>query len=220
MGASAIWSSNSIGCERDHPFEVQCQTAVGSRALDKPGCPVEGSFLSQRRISLNGSTRRSERGRRAGSRRKSCSSRNPRGLPFGNRLRGEQRGHSTQVATRWSRADQHRQVSSRGDAVAMNLKKALGLSTLGSSQATETVKAACLDKNDLATSMELARELISAGIEGLLSPSVVGRRRQPGCLPPQLPTKDALHQQRAGDPRSNETNCPQTRIKTCLRRRR
>ena len=59
-------------------------------------------------------------------------------------------------------------------AVAVNLKKALSLSTLGSSQAAETVKAACLDKNDLSVSMELGRELISAGIEGLLFPSVVG----------------------------------------------
>ena len=59
-------------------------------------------------------------------------------------------------------------------AVGVNLKKAFSLSTLGSSQAAETVKAACLDKDDLATSMELARELISAGIEGLLFPSVVG----------------------------------------------
>lgn len=59
-------------------------------------------------------------------------------------------------------------------AVAVNLKKALSLSTLGSSRAAETVKAACLDKDDLSVSMELGRELISAGIEGLLFPSVVG----------------------------------------------
>jgi len=59
-------------------------------------------------------------------------------------------------------------------AVAVDLKEALSLSTLRSSQAAETIKAACLDKNDLAVSMELARELISAGIEGLLFPSAVG----------------------------------------------
>lgn len=59
-------------------------------------------------------------------------------------------------------------------AVAVELKKALSLSTLGSSQAAETVKTACLDKDDLSASMELARELISTGIEGLLFPSVVG----------------------------------------------
>jgi RES domain-containing protein len=59
-------------------------------------------------------------------------------------------------------------------AVAVDLKKALSLSALGSSQAAAAVKTACLDKNDLGTSMELAGELISAGIEGLLFPSVVG----------------------------------------------
>jgi RES domain-containing protein len=59
-------------------------------------------------------------------------------------------------------------------AVAVNLKKALSLTTLGSSQAAETVKMACLNKDDLSASMELAGELISEGIEGLLFPSVVG----------------------------------------------
>jgi len=59
-------------------------------------------------------------------------------------------------------------------AVAVDLKKALSLSTLGSSQAAEAVKTACLDKDDLSASMELAGELITAGIEGLLFPSVVG----------------------------------------------
>src|SRR5579862_8100226 len=48
-------------------------------------------------------------------------------------------------------------------AVAVDLKKALSLSTLGSSQAAEAVKTACLD--DLSASMELAGELITAGIE-------------------------------------------------------
>ena len=59
-------------------------------------------------------------------------------------------------------------------AVAVDLKKALDLSTLGSSQGAKTVRTACLDKDDLTSSMELARELISAGIQGLVFPSVVG----------------------------------------------
>jgi len=59
-------------------------------------------------------------------------------------------------------------------AVAVDLKKALDLSTLGSSRAAEAVRTACLDKDDLTSSMELARELISAGIQGLVFPSVVG----------------------------------------------
>jgi RES domain-containing protein len=59
-------------------------------------------------------------------------------------------------------------------AVAVDLKKALSLTTLGSSQAAEAVKAACLNKDDLGASMELAGELITGGIEGLLFPSVVG----------------------------------------------
>jgi RES domain-containing protein len=53
-------------------------------------------------------------------------------------------------------------------AVAVDLKKALSLTALGSSQAAEAMKAACLDKDDLSASMELAGELINAGIEGLL----------------------------------------------------
>lgn len=59
-------------------------------------------------------------------------------------------------------------------AVAVDLTKALDLSSLGSSQAAEAVRAACLDKDDLHPSMELARELISAGIQGLVFPSAVG----------------------------------------------
>jgi hypothetical protein len=35
----------------------------GHQAMDRLGCSIEGSFLSQRRISLHGSSRRSERGR-------------------------------------------------------------------------------------------------------------------------------------------------------------
>jgi RES domain-containing protein len=59
-------------------------------------------------------------------------------------------------------------------AVAVDLKKALSLTTLGSSQAAEAVITACLNKDDLSASMELAGELITAGIEGLAFPSVVG----------------------------------------------
>jgi RES domain-containing protein len=58
-------------------------------------------------------------------------------------------------------------------AVAVNLKKTLNLSGLAPLQAAESVRTACLDKDDLSISMELAGELISAGIEGLLFPSVV-----------------------------------------------
>ena len=58
-------------------------------------------------------------------------------------------------------------------AVAVDLKRALDLSTLGSSQAAESLRSACLDKDDLTSSMELGRELIAAGIEGLVFPSVV-----------------------------------------------
>jgi RES domain-containing protein len=59
-------------------------------------------------------------------------------------------------------------------AVAVDLKKALSVTTLGSSEAAKAVKTACLNKDDLSASIELARELISAGIQGLLFPSVVG----------------------------------------------
>ena len=59
-------------------------------------------------------------------------------------------------------------------AVTVDLKKSLNLSTLGSSQVAEAIRAACLDKDDLTTSMALARELISAGIQGLAFPSTVG----------------------------------------------
>jgi hypothetical protein len=61
-------------------------------------------------------------------------------------------------------------------AVAVDLKKALDLFTLGSSQAAEAVRATCLNKNDLRPSIDLAGELITAGIEGLVFPSVMGRR--------------------------------------------
>lgn len=58
-------------------------------------------------------------------------------------------------------------------AVAVDLKRTLNLSALGSSQTAEAVRAACLNKDDLSTSMELARELVSEKIDGLLFPSVV-----------------------------------------------
>jgi len=59
-------------------------------------------------------------------------------------------------------------------AVAINLKRALDLSALGSSQAGEAVRLACLNKADLTPSMELSRELEAEGIQALLFPSVVG----------------------------------------------
>ena len=59
-------------------------------------------------------------------------------------------------------------------AVAVNLKRALDLSALESSQAGEAVRLACLNKADLTASMELSRELEAEGIQGLLFPSVVG----------------------------------------------
>ncbi len=59
-------------------------------------------------------------------------------------------------------------------AVAVNLKRTLDLSALGTSQAGEAVRLACLNKADLTASMELSRELEAEGIQGLLFPSVVG----------------------------------------------
>jgi RES domain-containing protein len=59
-------------------------------------------------------------------------------------------------------------------AVDVDLKRALNLSALGSSPSGEAVRIACLAKNDLSASMDLAHELEARGIEGLLFPSVVG----------------------------------------------
>lgn len=59
-------------------------------------------------------------------------------------------------------------------AVTVKLKRALDLSHLGVSKAAEAVRRVCLDRTDLTASMTLARELESAGIQGLLFPSVVG----------------------------------------------
>jgi RES domain-containing protein len=88
-------------------------------------------------------------------------------------------GASKEVTARKSRLGGMGQISTDKYprvvyAVAVDLKKALSLATLGSSQAAEAVRTACLDKDDLSTSMELARALITAGIEGLQFPSVVG----------------------------------------------
>jgi RES domain-containing protein len=62
-------------------------------------------------------------------------------------------------------------------AVAVNLKRTLDLSALGSSQTANAIRAACLAEHDLADSMDLARELETTGIQGLLFPSVVGGDR-------------------------------------------
>ena len=59
-------------------------------------------------------------------------------------------------------------------AVAVNLKRTVDLSALGSSQTANAIRAACLAEHDLADSMDLARELETTGIQGLLFPSVVG----------------------------------------------
>jgi RES domain-containing protein len=58
-------------------------------------------------------------------------------------------------------------------AVAVDLERTLDLSCLASSEAAETVKVACLVKDDLSSSMELARKLEREGIQGLVFPSVV-----------------------------------------------
>lgn len=39
------WSSSSTGCERDNPFDIECQTAHGNQTLDNPGCPFRGLFF-------------------------------------------------------------------------------------------------------------------------------------------------------------------------------
>lgn len=59
-------------------------------------------------------------------------------------------------------------------AITVDLKRTLDLSTLGASVVGESVRKACLAKDDLSASMELARELEAGGIQGLLFPSVVG----------------------------------------------
>ena len=59
-------------------------------------------------------------------------------------------------------------------AVAVSLKRTLDLSALGSSQTANAIRADCLAEDDLVASMDLARELETTGIQGLLFPSVVG----------------------------------------------
>jgi len=56
----------------------------------------------------------------------------------------------------------------------VNLKRTLDLSAFGSSQTANAIRAACLAEHDLVASMDLARELETAGTQGLLFPSVVG----------------------------------------------
>lgn len=51
-------------------------------------------------------------------------------VPFGDGHRSEQGSYCTQIATRWSGANQHRQVSRVVYAVAVDLKNGLDLSDL------------------------------------------------------------------------------------------
>jgi RES domain-containing protein len=88
-------------------------------------------------------------------------------------------GASKEVTARKARLGGRTQISTDKYprvvyAVAVMLKKTLDLSALGSSQAGKEVQTACLAKNDLSASMELARELEAVRIQGLLFPSVVG----------------------------------------------
>ena len=123
MGAFAIWSSSSTGCERDNPFDLQCQTAFGDQAVDKPGCRLEGPLLPQRRISLHGSDRCPQWSRNAGARRAICACRHSGGLPFCDGL-----GASKEVTARKSRLGGVGQISTDKYprvvyAVAVDLKK-------------------------------------------------------------------------------------------------
>jgi len=58
-------------------------------------------------------------------------------------------------------------------AVTTKLERTLDLSDLEASEAAKEVVAACLEENDLTISMQLARELEAAGIQGLFFQSVV-----------------------------------------------
>lgn len=58
-------------------------------------------------------------------------------------------------------------------AVAVALDKVLRLDDLKSSEPENLIMNACLDKDDLAASMEVATQLVEAGIQGLIFPSVV-----------------------------------------------
>lgn len=97
-------------------------------------------------------------------------------------------------------------------AVAVDLKKALDLSTLGSSQAAEAVRTTCLDRDDLRPSMDLARELISVGIQGLVFPSAVGGDDNLIVYRRQLRPKGALNTERTGSDRSGQANRRQTQL--------
>ena len=107
----------------------------------------------------------------------------PSGLPVGDGLRGEQGTYSTQVEAWWCWADLHRQVSS--GPVCDRHRSEEGTRSIHPWIVTgsRSPKDACLEKNDLRPSMDLVRELMNAGIEGLVFTSVVGRRRQSDCLP-------------------------------------
>jgi RES domain-containing protein len=58
-------------------------------------------------------------------------------------------------------------------AVATTLKRVLRLDDLGSSSPGGDVRKASLEENDLTTSVDVAAELVKAGIQGLIFPSVV-----------------------------------------------
>ena len=88
-------------------------------------------------------------------------------------------GASKEVTARKARLGGAAQISTDKyprvvHAVAVNLKRTLDLSALGSSQTANAIRAVCLAEHDLVASMDLARELEAKGIQGLLFPSVVG----------------------------------------------
>ncbi len=58
-------------------------------------------------------------------------------------------------------------------AVEAKLQRVVRLNNLGASEPGAAVRDACLNKDDLATSMDIARQLEKAGIQGLIFPSVV-----------------------------------------------
>lgn len=58
-------------------------------------------------------------------------------------------------------------------AVAAKLQRVLRLDDLGSSGPGGAVRQACLEKNDLAASVDVATQVEKAGIQGLIFPSVV-----------------------------------------------
>ena len=169
-----IWLSNSTGCATVSRFDLQCQTARGDQALDGPSRSLERGLFPQRRISLYGP------GRCAECCRNSCS--RGRFAAVGIRavyLSATDSGASKEITARKARLGGAAQISTDKYprvvyAVAVNLKRALDLSALGSSQAGEAVRLACLNKADLTASMEISRELEAEGIQGLLFPSVVG----------------------------------------------